>query len=233
MLLSFIKGIIIGLITGAPLGPVGILCLRTTLTNGAVYGLLSGLGSAVADSLYGFVAAFGVTFISRVLTHHQNYIRMFGAIVIVILGIRIFFSKEEKEALPLSGKNLLKSFFATFFLAISNPATVFSFLIIFASYGTKHMGSNNLARVVLVLGVFTGSALWWVVLVTAASLFRESITHKHMRLLNKTLGSITACLGIVIIINLTFHPRFGHPSMLHLKAFEYFTHVKLSKWHFK
>lgn len=225
MWLSLFKGFIIGLLTGMPLGPIGALCLRTTLTKGRLYGLVSGLGASVADSIYGFIAAFSFAIISTILTKHQNNLRFFGGIIIVIFGIRIFYSKEQKKTEIVNGLSLLKSFIATFLLSITNPATVFSFLIIFSAYGTTHLGSNTLSKFILVLGVFCGSILWWLILIAVASVFSHKLTSRNLKVVNKTLGVFITCFGIVILLSLGAYKSLGRPALFQMKIFDVFSRI--------
>jgi len=226
MLHILIKGIIIGLITGMPLGPIGVLCLKATLTNGALFGLVAGLGSCVADSIYASVAALGLTFISRFFTRYQHDLRIFGGIILLIFGINIILSKKENKQEISNSKTLVKSFLSTFVLAIANPATIFSFLFVFASYGSKSIGHGAGARIILILGVFCGSFFWWAILVLASKRFHNRLNTKKIPLINKVLGYIIVCSGIVFIISTANYRRYLQPPFVHSKLFEIILHFK-------
>lgn len=226
MLHIFIKGIIIGLITGMPLGPIGALCLKTTLTNGALFGFVAGLGSCVADSIYASIAALGLTFISRFFARYQHDLRIFGGIILLAFGINIILSKKESKQEISDSKTLVKSFLSTFALAIANPATIFSFLFVFASYGAKNIGHGVFARIILIIGVFCGSFFWWVILVLSAKGFSNKLSTEKVSLINKVLGSVIVCSGIVFIISTANYKRYIHPPYVHSKLFEIILHLK-------
>lgn len=226
MLRTLLKGIVIGLITGMPLGPIGAICLKTTLAKGAAFGIAAGLGSCAADSIYAGVAALGLTFISRFLARYQHYFRLFGGIVLLIIGLHIILSKQENNQEVSKEKSALKSFLSTFFLALANPATVFSFLFVFSSYGSKNIGHGLAARTVLIVGVFLGSLTWWIILILAASIFRSRLNSKAMSLINKFLGSVIVISGLIFIISITNYKRYTAPIYVHLKLFEKILNIR-------
>src|SRR5687767_10924816 len=120
--LSFLKGCAIGLSIAAPVGPIGVLCIRRSLADGARIGFFTGLGAAVADAFYGAVAAFGLTIISSFLTERQTALRLIGGAFLLYLGIKTFFSKPASQ--PASPKNDASAFTSTFFLTLTNPMTI-------------------------------------------------------------------------------------------------------------
>ncbi len=197
--LLFFKGIIIGLAIAAPVGPIGALCVQRTLAEGRISGLVSGLGAAAADTIYGFIAAFGVTMISGFLISHQMWLRIIGGGILFALGLKTFFSRPRKQAAPVSGNSLLTNFFSTFGLTLTNPITILAFAAIFAALGVVG-GSLDLAALwTLVLGVFLGSALWWLILSGGASLFRGWIGTHGMRWVNRISGIIIVAFGAIVL----------------------------------
>jgi threonine/homoserine/homoserine lactone efflux protein len=230
MLHIFFKGIIIGLITGMPLGPIGALCMRTTIANGISFGIAAGLGSCVADSIYASIAAMGITVIARFLARYQHYVRIFGGIILILFGIHTILSKKEnKQEIPNS-KTLAKSFFSTFLLSFANPSTVFSFLLVFTSYGSKNIGSGLVARIILIFGVFCGSLIWWVILVLLAGKFHKNLNIRKLSVVNKVLGSAIVFSGLVLIISITNYKRYSLPPYMHTKLFEKILHIKFTKY---
>jgi threonine/homoserine/homoserine lactone efflux protein len=230
MLNILFKGIIIGLITGMPLGPIGALCMRTTIANGISFGIAAGLGSCVADSIYASIAAMGITVIARFLAKHQKNIRIFGGIILMFFGIHTILSKKEnKQEIPNS-KTLSKSFLSTFLLSFANPSTVFSFLLVFTSYGSKNIGHGLVARIFLIIGVFCGSLIWWVILVSLAGKFHKNLNIKKLNVVNRVLGSAIVFSGIVLIISITNYKKYTLTPYLHIKLFEKVLHVKFTKF---
>jgi threonine/homoserine/homoserine lactone efflux protein len=169
----FLKGLLFGFLLAATVGPMWVLCFRRTLAQGPLAGLASGMGIAVADGFYGAVAAFGLTAISGFLLRHSFWIGLVGGVFLVYLGVKILMSKpslDEKAQEPVSHS---KAFLSTLGLTLANPPTILAFAAIFAGLGlvTSDYGSAAL----VVLGVFLGSAAWWIALAAGANWLREHL----------------------------------------------------------
>jgi threonine/homoserine/homoserine lactone efflux protein len=218
MFTYFIKGFIIGLLTGMPTGPVGAICLRTTLSQGAVYGLIAGLGSCLADSIYGTVAVFGLTIISKFIYKYQLYFRLFGSAILIVIGIKIFLTHQNRKAEALDSKTAVRTFVSTFLLAIANPATIFSFLLVFAASGISTIGNNPSGKLVFILGIFCGSGFWLIVLILTAHLFDNKINSKNIKYINKAIGTVILLFGVFILMNGIRHPQIPHAAIIHRKA---------------
>lgn len=194
-----LKGLIIGFSIAAPVGPIGLLCIQRTLSYGRLSGLVTGLGAATADGLYGAVAAFGLSAISGFLIHHSLWIRLLGGAFLLYLGIRIFFSRPATEAAHLSHRGLLSDYCSALFLTISNPMTILSFAGIFAGLGLVRRGPDFISAGLMVLGVILGSALWWLLLSWLTSLFRERIGGTLLIGINRASGAIITVLAIIAL----------------------------------
>ena len=194
----FIKGLIIGLAIAAPVGPIGLLCIHRSLTHGFKMGLMTGLGAAIADGVYGCVAAFGLTAISSLLISHQLWIRAIGGLFLIYFGIKLFFTKSKDQAQNKnSEKSSLHACATTFFLTLTNPMTILSFVAIFAGLGigTLHPNFNHAAM--MVLGVMLGSALWWIILSSGVAFFlHKRINTTFLKIINKISGLIILLFGI-------------------------------------
>lgn len=166
-----ISGIIIGFSIAAPVGPIGLLCIQRTVMNGMRSGLSSGLGAASADAIYGAIAGIGIGIISTFLITESAWIQLTGGIALFAIGIRIYFketSREKKE--PGASRNReLKNYFSTFVLTLANPITILSFMAIFTSLGIAGSEDKVVSAGFLIVGVFTGSSLWWVFLTAAVA----------------------------------------------------------------
>ncbi|MBA3958690.1 MAG: LysE family translocator [Parachlamydiaceae bacterium] len=195
----FVKGMILGFSVAAPVGPIGVLCIRKTLQYGRLSGFFSGLGAAAADTFYGIIAAFGLTFISGFLLAGQFWLRLFGGAFLVYLGLKTFYSKTEVTQTQVSHKTLLGDFVSTFFLTVTNPMTVVAYLAVFAGLGLADPSENYLNAFILVLGVFLGSALWWFILSEGITLFRHRISQDTMTWINRTAGSIIIVFGLLAL----------------------------------
>ena len=185
-----IKGVIIGFSIAAPVGPIGVLVTRRTLASGRIAGLLSGLGAATADGLYGAVAAFGLTFISNIIVGQQFWIRLIGGIFLLYLGIKTFFAKSKEGQLTNKERNLTGNYFSTLFLTITNPTTILSFAAVFAGLGLGVTNANILSATLMVLGVLIGSAFWWLILSGGVNLFRSKFNAGSLVIVNRISGLI-------------------------------------------
>lgn len=201
MNISFLaKGLIIGFSIAAPVGPVGILCIRRSLSQGYLVGLFTGLGAATADALYGFIAGFGLTIISNILVNQQMEFKLMGGLFLCYLGLKIALEKPTQQSANPSGK-IISAYASTFFLTITNPMTILSFIAIFAGLGlgTKN---NYWDAGILVLGVFLGSALWWLILVSGVSLFRDQVNTHTLQWINRISGIIIIGFGLAALLSL-------------------------------
>jgi len=201
--LSFLpRGIIIGFSIAAPVGPIAVLCIRRTLAEGRAYGLISGLGAATADAIYGGIAGFGLTFISSILINQQTWLRLIGGVFLCYLGTTSFLSQPAEQATPDKGKSLVGTYASTFFLTLTNPMTILSFAAIFAGVGVVSAGANYVSATVLVFGVFLGSVLWWFILSGIVSLFRAKFKSTWLRWVNRISGIIIFGFGVIVLVSL-------------------------------
>ena len=203
MEISFLlKGIVIGFSIAAPVGPIGILCIRRTLSNGRASGLISGLGAATADAIYGSIAGFGLTFVSNFLVSQQMWLRLAGGVFLCCLGIRTFLSKASEPQCTASKIGFLGDYASTFLLTVTNPLTIVSFAAVFAGLGLGTSPGDYLSAVFLVSGVFFGSVLWWFLLSGGIGLFRARFSFAGLRWVNRASGAIIALFGLIALVSL-------------------------------
>jgi threonine/homoserine/homoserine lactone efflux protein len=199
----FIKGIILGFSIAAPVGPIGLLCIRRTLAEGKLHGFVSGLGAATADAFYGFIAAFGLNVISSLLLEHQFSIRWIGLVFLFYLAARIFISKPASNTkISAENTNLIRSYTSTLFLTLTNPATILSFIAVFAGFGVGTDANNYFQGSLIVMGVFLGSALWWLLLSSFIGLFRERLNTNALGIINKISAVLLILLGIFSVLSM-------------------------------
>ena len=196
----FIKGFIIGFSIAAPVGPIGILCIQRTLSGGNVQGLVTGLGAATADAIYGFIAAFGLTFISNFLVEQSLWFRLIGGLFLCYLGIKAFLSKPQNQAITVVNHNTLSSYGTTFFLTLTNPMTILFFAGVFAGLGMVSESIQYSSAVLMVMGVFIGSGAWWLILSSATSLLRNKINERKLAWVNKISGMVILAFGAGAIL---------------------------------
>ena len=196
-LFLFFEGLGVGLAIAAPVGPVGVLCISRTLRHGIWIGLASGLGAAVADGVYGAVAGFGISWVAEFLIAYQDTLRLLGGTFLLILGVRILARGPAPEAgqPAWSEPRLALAFASCFLLTLTNPMTILAFVAVFAGFGlveaTTHIGTGA----VLVLGVFLGSAFWWLALSGVVALLRGRVTPLILIWVNRVSGAILTGFG--------------------------------------
>ena len=170
------KSMLIGVSIAAPVGPIGILCIQRTLGYGGRIGFISGLGAACADAVYGAIGAFGMAAVTAFLSSLAVPMALGGAVFLAWMGGKLLFEFPErasmKEAGPAKKVSSAQAFFSVFILTLANPVTILSFIAIFATLG----GATVLpleASLVMVVGVFFGSSLWWLSLAVIVSAIRQ------------------------------------------------------------
>jgi threonine/homoserine/homoserine lactone efflux protein len=193
----FLKGLLVGFSIAAPVGPIGVLCIRRSLTYGKKTGFISGLGAATADAMYGCIAGFGLSLVSNFLVSQQVLFKIFGGLFLCYLGLKTFLEKPATEA--ATSNQIAGAFASTFFLTITNPMTILSFLAIFAGLGLA-TANHYLDAVILVLGVFIGSASWWLLLASGVSLFRDKFSDRTLKAVNQISGVIILGFGIIALV---------------------------------
>lgn len=200
----FLRGLAIGFSIAAPVGPIGVLCIRRTLADGRASGLVSGLGAASADACYGFVAAFGLTFISTFLIDQKLWLHLIGGAFLCYLGVRTFLAPPAAPAQTPKTENssLVAAYTSTVFLTLTNPMTIISFAAIFAGLGLAGARGDYATAAILVVGVFLGSAAWWLLLSGAVALLRSRIDLRALQWVNRISGGVISAFGLIALAGL-------------------------------
>jgi threonine/homoserine/homoserine lactone efflux protein len=185
--LFFVKGLAFGFVLAATVGPMWVLCFRRTVAYGALTGFVSGMGIAVADGLYGAVAAFGLTAISGFLLRYSFWIGLVGGVFLVYLGIKTLFSRPSANGETAKPASLAQAFLSTLGLTLANPPTILAFVAIFAGLGLSASTDYALAAMI-VAGVFLGSAGWWMVLAAMGGALRDRLGQRLLRAINLVSG---------------------------------------------
>jgi len=198
--LVFIKGLIIGFIICAPMGPIGLFCIRKTLIDGRLAGFAAVLGASTVDALYCAIAGLGLSFISNFLTNEKTLIRIVGGLILIIVGIKFFFAKPAEKPPETRGHSLPSSFFSAALLMLTNPLAIIVFSAAFTALGVHGWKWNYGLTVALVLGVFAGSALWAPILITVLSLFRFQFNGRQLIVINRVAGAILFGFGLAVCL---------------------------------
>lgn len=196
-----LRGLAIGFSIAAPVGPIGVLCIRRTLAEGRARGLVSGLGAATADAIYGCIAGFGLTFVSNFFVSQQVWLHLAGGVFLCYLGLKTLLAKPAEQAALAKQRGLVGAYASTFFLTLTNPMTILSFAAIFAGLGLAGTSGNYVSAGVLVLGVFVGSALWWLVLSGGVGIFRARFDPRGLQWINRISGAIITGFGLFALLS--------------------------------
>ena len=193
-----------GLVVAVPVGPLGLLCINRALSRGPWYGLLSGLGVATADALTGGIAALSISLVSQFLVDHQFLFRLTGGVFLCYLGYEIY-RDHAKQELPRTRivNGLLGTYVTTFLLTFSNPVTILSFVAIYAGWHVQSMGGHYVEAAVFAVGVFIGSASWWVALFLGLTVFRDRFNLRLLWWIHRISGIGIAVFGMVLLLSIS------------------------------
>ena len=198
MVVLFLKGFMIGFAIAAPVGPIGMLCIQRSLHDGFKVGLMTGLGAAFADGTYGLIAGFGLTAISSLLVAQQLWIKSIGGVFLLYLGIKTCLTPpREKSVHGKPDRSPWHACVTTYFLTLTNPTTILSFIAIFAGLGLGSVSTDYVHALCLVMGITLGSAIWWLFLSGGvAFILHHRITPQTMRAINGLSGLIILSFGM-------------------------------------
>jgi len=201
------EGFVIGIAVSVPLGPLGMLCIKRTVNKNWRSGFVSGLGIAVSDVIYAIVAGFSLTMVINLVRNYEIYFKIFGAGMVVLLGLYIFFSNPAKDIQKFrkKGTSYVQDFFTAFLLTVTNPLSVFVFIAIFASYSLVLKFSQLLESFLVIGGIFVGAAMWWFVLTGIANLFKHKLTINTIWWANKIIGLSVILIAISLFLYLAFN----------------------------
>jgi threonine/homoserine/homoserine lactone efflux protein len=196
----FVKGLVIGFIIAAPVGPINIMCVRRTIVHGRLAGFVSGVGSAVADTILGAIAVFGLAFVTQLIEKERFWLALGGAIFLLVLGIRAIIRPPPKLVSGRDPSNLVGDFTSALFLTLSNPFTIASFFGIFAAFGVnsdERIGPDDWAAL---LGVFAGAMTWWMLITGLAGMFHGRFTVSGLMWANRITGVIMLAFAAAVLI---------------------------------
>ena len=197
----FLQGAVIGFSLAAPIGPVGILCVRRTLEHGARYGLVIGVSAACCDVVYSIVAAFGITLVSDFVTLEQYWIRLVGGTILLVIGYGVFRTHPPVDKAVKAPRGHTWVVFSTALLVFTNPLTLFAFAAAFAVIGVKNIVGHPVSGLMLVGGVFFGSLTWFILLTGFVHLFKEKVIRVEFTLVNRAAGALLMLCGLYALWN--------------------------------
>jgi len=213
----FVKGLIVGFLVAAPVGPVAVMCIHRTIAHGRLAGYVCGLGATLVDTIFGAIAALGLGFVATELIAHQDLLRLVGGAILCGLGVKLILARhlppraerqeerEEREErlapMDRGGPERHIGDFATAFaVTITNPITLISFAAIFAAIDISDIKDYTRWVLSLVTGVFVGAGLWWSFLVMVSGLFRHRIGEDDILLVNRVSGAFILAFGAILLV---------------------------------
>jgi len=211
------KGTGIGFLVAAAIGPIAMLCIRTTLERGRLAGMSAGMGVAVADTIFAAIGAYGISFIGAALASNESLFKLIGGLVLIAFGIYLGrkppnAATEDNREMP---KSLVADFAMTLVLTLANPMTILSFAGLFAGVsGLRGFEFNTIPA--LLVGVFAGSAVWWLILAVVIGLIRHKIDAVTMLWINR--GSAAAIIAFGLYTLVEPLQAFAQPLVAHLLA---------------
>jgi putative LysE/RhtB family amino acid efflux pump len=201
LLIYLLKAWLVGISIAAPVGPIGILCIRKTLELGFKGTILVGLGAALADSVYGLVAALGLSIISQFLLAKAALIKIVGGMLLLYLAYKEFKNKNLASEPSLKSKADLRLGVEVFLLTLANPLTTLSFMSIFASMSDGDGPTTYAKALSMVLGVFLGSMTWWLILGSMLLRVKDKLSQTWLHRIRYVSALVLTGLGIVAIIS--------------------------------
>lgn len=196
-----LRGIVIGLLFGLPVGAVGAMTVQRTWNNGIRAGLFTGLGSSASDCFYAAVGVFGLTLISDFLLKYQVIIHVLGGGLIFFMGIRLLIKKEEAVFQKEDAAGIWKMFVSSFAVGITNPAAILTFLFAFSYFGIS-VQSGPFQGIMLVSGVFIGTYVWWGTLTAAAGIIKKKMGKSGFRYMNRIFGMVLCLFGAAVLLGI-------------------------------
>ena len=198
--LLILKGLLVGIIASAPMGPVGVLCIQRTLQKGRSYGIVTGSGAALSDIFYALMTGFGMSFVMDFIDNEQNifWLKLIGSVMLFIFGVYMFRTDPRKSIHQSTGSKgtLIHNFTTGFLITLSNPLIIFLFIALFNMF-TFVIPGNWFGQCIGYLSIVAGAMLWWLGLTYVINKMRNSFGEKGIQRLNRTIGSIV--LGASII----------------------------------
>jgi len=199
MLTMFIKGLIIGVIVSAPIGPIGLLCIQRTLNGGRKRGIATALGASTSDLLYACIAVFSMSIVVNFIETHQLILQIIGTIVVFFFGLYTFMDDPRKKLTKLKQENSYDDFITSFGLTISNPIVIVLFMFLFAKFHYINEDITFIRSVLSIVFIMFGAAFWWTFLVYLVDFFRGKFNVRGLYIVNKVTGVL---LMIIAPINL-------------------------------
>ncbi len=206
------KGLFIGLLMSAPVGPVGLLCINRTVMGSLKKGFATGMGAATADTFYAIIAASGLTYVHEFVARNIYWFRLIGGGFLCLFGILFLMALPHEKNRGRTETSMGRSYTSALLITLTNPVTVLAFMALFTTLGLEdlhdlfldHPYENRIASALLIVGVFLGASCWWLTLSYLSDRFRSWFQHPNMIILNRALGVIFLVCGLATLLLIHF-----------------------------
>ena len=197
-----VKGVIIGIVVSAPLGPVGVLCIQRTLNKGRWFGFVTGLGAALSDICYALITGYGMSFMDEFIIRHQTLLQLVGSVMLLLFGIYTFRSNPVKSLRPRSANRgtYLHNFVTAYIVTLSNPLIIFLFIGLFARFSFVMPGSAIGFQLLGYLAIVIGALTWWYSITYFVNKVRTRFNVRGIWMLNRIIGVIVGIAAIVGLV---------------------------------
>lgn len=202
MIETVLKGLFIGILVSAPMGPIGVLCVQRTLHEGRFHGFVSGLGASISDLLYAVISGLGVSIIMDFILENHYPLQILGSVLLLVVGYFIYNSNPVKKLLKQDEKKspYWKNLVSSFFLNLSNIGILFFFIAMFARFNFITPG-NAYQNVAGILCIGLGAVLWWFLISTIVDRVRSKFNPRGLKVFNNILGVLLIVIGVVGLIS--------------------------------
>lgn len=197
-----VKGLLVGIVASAPMGPVGVLCIQRTLNKGRWYGMVTGLGAALSDIIYALITGMGMSFVLEFIEQPRTmyFLQLFGSIILFFFGYYTFRTHPHLRPSSKNKGTLRKNFIQGFFVTLSNPLIIFLFMALFARFTfvvPEHLGQQALGY----LSIFLGAMLWWYGLTYVVDKLRATFELERISLINRIIGVIVMTVSFLGLLS--------------------------------
>lgn len=201
MLDTILKGIFIGLLVSAPMGPIGVLCIQRTLNEGRLHGFISGLGASLSDIVYAIISGLGISFVMDFVEQNHYPLQIAGSFLLLIAGYYIYKSNPAKKLFRQDEKKspYWKNLVSSFFINLSNIGILFFFIAMFARFNFIDPNESS-KNIVGILAIGVGTVIWWLLISTIVDKVRSKFNPRGLKLFNNVLGIVLATIGVVGLI---------------------------------
>jgi len=215
LFIYIIKGIVIGIVASAPMGPVGILCIRRTIKKGRIYGIVTGAGAALSDVFYALLTGYGLSLVTPFMEPRNVFwVKLVGCAMLLAFGVYMYRTVPRASLHPESKNkgSLLRNFVTSFFITLCNPAIIFLFLALFNMLAPFAGADEPVYVISEYASIVAGAMLWWLGLTYVIAKMSSNFGEKGIGRINRTIGIIVIAFSVIYTLMTLFGISFIAPD---------------------